>query len=360
MGSELKDRTSYDFTGLHPELYPQPELVREHMVGVTLEAGVAVAEAISQFIPVPDGEKLSERNKKIRVELLDTLAAARFEDYLKGIPFKVLSVASEGEKEWAKMGRAMPTVLGEHGRGEQMISIANDVVEGTTAASHNRPGAISVLAASTYGGIMPTPKGVKYMEKFFAPPETKGYVDIRYPMNHNFEMIRTVYGVPAHEINVVSMKRDTNAGIHEAARKFGANLHLIDAGDLMPSLLAITSPHKNGRGIYIVAGRGGMEEGIIAAVGAKALGAHAQGREWRESPENKDFPIPGGKVFSLDEMVRGKREHSLVTFTPITDDKWFDFPGVKFTNGSLDAHAVLLDMNGFQVIPHHKDLGIAA
>lgn len=160
MGSELKDRTSYDFTGLHPELYPQPELVREHMVGVTLEAGIAVSEAISQFIPVPDGENLSKRNKDIRVELLDTLAAARFEDYLKNVPFRVLSVASEGEKEWEKMGRGMPTVLGEHGMGEQIISIANDVVEGTTAASHNRQGAISVLASSTYGGIMPTPQRV--------------------------------------------------------------------------------------------------------------------------------------------------------------------------------------------------------
>ncbi len=360
MGSELKDRTSYDFTGLHPELYPQPELVRQHMVGVTLEAGVAVAEAISQFIPVPEGESLSKRNKDIRVELLDTLAAARFEDNLKNVPFRVLSVASEGEKEWEKMGRGMPTVLGEHGMGDRMISIANDVVEGTTAASHNRPGAISVLAASTYGGIMPTPKGVKYMEKFFAPPETKEYVDIRYPLGHNLDMVRMVYGVPAHEINVVSMNRKTNARIHEETRKFGANLHLIEAGDLMPSLLAITSPHENGRGIYLVAGRGGMEEGIIAAVGAKALDAHAQGREWRESPENKDFPIPGGRVINLDELVRGRREQSLVTFTPITDDPWFDFPGVKFTNGSLDAKAVLLDMNGFQVIPHHKELGIAA
>jgi fructose-1,6-bisphosphatase/sedoheptulose 1,7-bisphosphatase-like protein len=193
------------------------------------------------------------------------------------------------------------------------------------------------------------------MEKFFAPPETKGYVDIRYPFGHNLDMIRTVYGVPAHEINVVSMNRKTNAPIHEAARKFGANLQLIEAGDLMPSLLAITSPHENRRGIYIVAGRGGMEEGIIAAVGAKALNAHAQGREWRESPDNKDFPIPGGRVLNLDELVRGKREQSLVTFTPIT---WFDFPGVKFTNGSLDAQAVLLDMNGFQVIHHHKELGL--
>lgn len=198
------------------------------------------------------------------------------------------------------------------------------------------------------------------MDKLFAPPEAKGYVDIRYPFEHNLEKMKMVYGVAAHEINVVSMNRKTNAGIHDAARRFGANLHLIEAGDLMPSLLAITSPHENGRGIYMVAGRGGMEEGIIAAVGAKALDAHAQGREWRESPENKDFPIPEGRVMHLDELVRGRREQSLVTFTPITDDPWFDFPGVKFTNGSLDAQAVLLDMNGFQVIPHHKDLGIVA
>ncbi len=340
---------------LRPELYPNLELVREHMVGVTREAAIAVAEAISQFRPVPEGEKLSPRDKNIRVELLDTLAAARFEDYLRQeVPFRVLSVASEGEKEWEKMGKAMPTVLGEHGQGKGAISIANDVVEGTTAASHDRAGAISILAASTYGGILPTPNGAKYMDKFFAPPEVAEYVDIRYPFEHNLEMVKAVFGVRADEINVVSMDRKTNHTIHEAARKFGANLKLIDAGDLVPSLLAITSPYENGKGIYLVAGRGGIEEGIIAAVGARALGSHAQGRLWVPSEDDKDLPRPGGKILNLNDLVPGNQEHSMVTFTPITKDPWFDFQGIGFNNGSVTGQAVLLDQGGFSILPFER------
>lgn len=334
---------------LSPELYPHPELVRFHMTEVTRNAAVSSAEIISQFAVVPEGQKLSDRDKKIRVGVLDSMAASRYEDYLQQkVPFIVLSVGSEGEKELEKIGEAMPTVLGEHGMGVKKISIVNDVVEGTTAAAHGRPGAISVLAASTYGGLMPTPQGVNYMEKFFAPPQVSGKISIDAQVEENLDVVQKTFGIDAGRIHVVTMNRRTNQKIIDGTRKFGADLIALEAGDLVPSLLAMTGPTREEEDVYLVMGRGGFEEGIIAAAAGRALGSHVEARLWRPSPEDKDLPMPGERVLSLDDLVPGLQEHSFVAFTPITDDKWFDIPGVVI-NGAIEAHTVLLSASGLEI-----------
>lgn len=339
---------------LSPELYPDFEETRGHMTAVTLTAAISSAEIISQFTPIPDGQKLSERDKKIRVTVLDSMAASRYEDYLaQKVPFIVLSVGSEGEKELEKMGEAMPTVLGEHGRGIKKISIVNDVVEGTTAAAHGRPGAISVLAASTYGGLMPTPQGVSYMEKFFAPPQVAGKLSIDASVEDNLDVVKNTFGIDASRIHVVTMNRRTNARIFQGAEKFGADLIKIEAGDLVPSLRAMCGPTAKNEDVYLVWGRGGFEEGVIAAAAGRALGSHVEAKLWRPSPDDKDLPIPGERVLTIDDLVPGLREHSFVTFVPITDDKWFDIPGISI-NGSIEAHTVLLDSKGLTV---HKVSG---
>ncbi len=334
---------------LAPELYPNPELVRHHMKAVTLAAAISSAEIISQFTPVPDGQKLSDRDKKIRVGVLDSMAASRYEDYLaRMVPFIVLSVGSEGEKELEKIGEAMPTVLGEHGSGIQKISIVNDVVEGTTAAAHGRPGAISVLAASTYGGLMPTPQGVNYMEKFFGPPQVAGKINIDAEVEENLEIVRDVFGVEKGRIHVVTMNRKTNQRIIDGTRNFGADLVTLEAGDLVPSLLAMTGPTNAQEDVYLVMGRGGFEEGIIAAAAGRALGSHVEAKIWRASKDDKDLPQQGERVLTIDDLVPGFKEHSFVTFTPITEDKWFGIPGVRI-NGDIQANTVLLSSEGLTI-----------
>lgn len=341
-----------------PELYPDPELVRRHMTEVTAITATVIAAGISQLAPVPGGVNLKDWRKDIRVSMLDPIAALLFSKYLSALPFHTVSVGSEGGKEEEKLGIAMPTVIGDFGSGDKYVSIVNDVIEGTTAATHGRDGAFSALGASTFKGIRPTEKGEKYVEKFFGPPEAAGIIDIGLPVQENLDRLRTVFGIPAEEITVVVMDRRANQEIIEAAKTFRAKVHLIDAGDLMPSFLALMSPNNNNRGIYLVMGRGGIEEGAIAAVAGRSLGSHVQVREWFPSAQDKDLPAPGGKLLTLDELVPGRRDQTFVAFTPITNDPWFGFKGMELHNGTATGASVILDQNGFHLQPFERPIEI--
>ncbi len=351
-------RNAKDLLVPRPELYPDPELARKHMTEVTAITAAVIAAGISQLAPVSDGIDLKGWRKDMRVSMLDPIAALLFAKYLSGLPFHTVSVGSEGGKEEDKLGIGMPTVIGDFGNGDRYISMVNDVIEGTTAATHNRKGAFSVLGAGTYMGIRPTPEGAKYIEKFFGPPEVRGKIGIDLSAQENLDRVSSVYGVPAGEINVVVMNRRANEDIIREVQAFGARLHLVEAGDLMPSFLALMSPHRNSRGIFLVMGRGGIEEGVIAAVAGRSLGSHVEGREWVPSSHDKDLPAPGGRVLMLDELIPGRRDQAFVAFTPITDDPWFGFKGIGLDNGTAQGASVILDQEGFHVQPFERPIEI--
>lgn len=341
-----------------PEVYPNPELARKHMAEVTAITATVISAGISQLAPVPDGTDLKDWRKDVRVAMLDPIAALLFSRYLNGLPFHTVSVGSEGGKEEEKLGIGMPTVIGDFGRGDSYLSMVNDVIEGTTAATHNRVGSFSVLGAGTYMGIKPTPQGAKYIEKFFGPPETVGKIGIHLPVQENLDRVRSIYGIPAEDITVVAMRRKANENIISEAQNFGANVHMVEAGDLMPSFLSLMSPHKNGRGVYMVMGRGGIEEGTIAAVAGRSLGSHVQAREWNSSAEDKDLPAPDGRILTLNELVPGRQEQTFVAFTPITDDPWFGFKGMELHNGTASGASVILDQKGFHIQPFERPIEI--
>ena len=360
MGAPVERATRFPVERrIFPELYPERAKAIYHMATMTRLTAELSAEIIGEFTPVPEGQKLSDRRKKTRSKILDSLAAEKFEEYLAGLDFIVDSAGSEGLKELHKMGEAMRVVLGEHGRGEKKLTIVNDVVEGTTAAAHNRPGAISVLAASTYGGLFPTPENVNYMEKFFAPPKVKGEVDIKRPIEENLEVVRSAYGIPAGEIIVFVMNpkdRPTNQRIADGIAHFGARIIALDAGDLVPSFLAVSGPEYNKTGVFLVAGRGGFEEGVIGAAAGKALGGHVEGRLWIPNPEDKKFPVPNLPYLSEKQLVPGRVDQTFVTFTTITDDPWFGIPGVQIPNGTMTSHSMLIDNTGISITPQTSEI----
>jgi fructose-1,6-bisphosphatase/sedoheptulose 1,7-bisphosphatase-like protein len=222
---------------------------------------------------------------------------------------------------------------------------------------------MSVVATTEFDGILGTPKGVKYAYKLFGPPEVSGKMNIQNDPATNLDIVRGVFGVPGSEINVVVMRRDTNNSIIEAARRIGAKLHILESGDFAPSLLSVSSPNKhasirNGQGIFISYGRGGFEEGTISAAAARALGGHAEEQIWIESPEDKNKPVPNGKILRLDDLVPG--EHPLVTFTPITVDPWFGFRATDLDRGVAVGETIQIGKDGFSTHPFEIRLPKAA
>lgn len=341
-----------------PELHPNPETVRADMLEASLVTAIPVVEIMQGYEPVPEGEKLPSQIKEDRIAELDNAAGNHLGEFVGGLGYRVDSVGCEGLKDIHKLNRDIVLVLGEYGTGDKVITLVSDPVEGTTAATHRRPGALSIVAASTFNGLMPTPNDIKYLDKLMGPHELAGKISILNDPEVNIDIARNVFRVPAKEINIVAMNRKTNEGIIEAARRTGASLQLIEAGDLMPGLMAVSSPSekaRNGRGIHLLMGRGGFEEGTITAAAARALGGHAEARIWEPSAEDKDMPKPGGKLLGLNELVPGRQEHTLVAFTLLTDDTWFGYKGMQMDRGMATGFSVLIDNQaGFQLIPFER------
>lgn len=230
--------------------------------------------------------------------------------------------------------------MGTFGKGEKKLDMVNDVVEGSKAAKLNSPGAVSVIAVSSHKGLMATPSDIDYLDKLFGPPELKGKISIDSPLEENLAEVVDTFKVKPSEINVVMMDRDRNAHLINVAQKFGVNLILINAGDFLPSILSCMSPKQHKKGIHLVVGIGGFEEGIMAAVAAKALGAVGEGKAWSPGKEIH------AKRWTNDDLVSGQKHDCFVSISAITGDyKWFDLSPLTTLTVSSDGVKIMRNIH---------------
>lgn len=322
-------------------------LVKHHITRATELTAISVSRLIKEKGFTPQ-DSLTEEESKAREKLIDQAGVDSMYAALSDIPFVLKVVGSEGRKHMHQYGEALPTLMGTFGFARSgaglKLDMVNDVVEGSKAAKLNLPGAVSVIAVSSDKGLMPTPDDIDYMDKLFGPPQLKGKISLNNSVEENLAEVITTFKVKPQEINVVILDRDRNAHVINACQKFGVNLILIKAGDFMPSILSCLDPEKSPvdssskhkKGIHLVMGSGGFEEGVMAYVATKALGAAGEARGWSADPIiQKKYH----KIWSLDEVVSGKKEDCLVSISAITsDDKWFDLPPLSTL--TVDASGV--------------------
>ncbi|GEM_PF-1396923 len=294
---------------------------------------------------------LEEEESLKRERLIDQAGVDAMATALTDIPFVLEIVGSEGRKHVHQYGEALPTLMGTFGPAPGgtglKLDMVNDVVEGSKAAKLNSPGAVSVIAVGSHKGLMGTPDDIDYMDKLFGPPQLKGKLSMEKSVEENLAEVVDTFKVKPSEINVVVMDRDRNAHYINACQKFGVNLILIKAGDFMPSILSFMDPKDHQKGIHLIIGIGGFEEGILAAVAGKALGAACEGRGWTADPEIfKRY----AKVWSVNDLVSGKLDDCLVSISAITDDnKWFDLSGVSEKDGGHEVTTLTVDKSGVKI-----------
>lgn len=321
--------------------------VKKYITRATELTAISVSRLIKEQ-GFTSQDLLTEEESKKREKLIDQAGVDAMYVALTDIPFVLEIVGSEGRKHVHQYGEALPTLMGTFGSGDLKLDMVNDVVEGSKAAKLNTPGAISVVAVGSHKGLMPTPDDIDYMDKLFGPPQLKGKISINKPVEENLAEVVDTFEIKSSEINVVILDRDRNAHYINACQRFGVNLILIKAGDFMPSILSCLDPKKHSRGIHLIMGTGGFEEGVMAVVAAKALGAVCEGRGW--SPE-AETAKKYAKVWSVNELVSGKREDCLVSISAITDDyKWFDLKGVRVKGkGGSEVTTLTVDVNGVNI-----------
>ncbi len=316
--------------------------VKKYITRATELTAISVARLIKEKGFTPQDILDEEENLK-REKLVDQTGADAMYTALLDIPFVLRVVGSEGRKHIHQYGEKLPTLEGVFGPpaggGDLELDCVNDVVEGSKAAKLNSPGAVSVIAVGSKNGLMGTPDDIDYMDKLFGPPQLKGKLSIHQSTEGNLAEVVNTFGVKPSEINVVMMDRDRNAHYINACQKFGVNVILIKAGDFLPSILSFIDPKKHEKGLHLIMGSGGFEEGILAAVAGKALNAHVEGRGWSGDPEiAKKYE----KIWSVDDLVSGEIEDCLMSFTTITpENKWFDLE--PLTTLTVDKSGVKID-----------------
>ena len=312
--------------------------VKKHITRASELTAISVSRLIKEkgFSP---NDFMEEEESRAREKLIDQAGVDTMATALTDIPFTLEIVGSEGRKHIHQYGEALPTLMGTFGSGEPHLDMVNDVVEGSKAAKLNLPGAVSVIAVSTHKGLMATPDDIDYMDKLFGPPQLKGKISMEKSVEENLAEVVDTFKVKPSEINVVILDRDRNAHYKNACEKFGVKLILIKAGDFMPSILCFMDPAKHKKGIHLIMGSGGFEEGVMAAVAGKALGGACEARGWTADPEIlKRYE----KIWNVNDLVSGKIEDCLVSITVITEEnKWFDLS--PFTTLTVDASGVKIN-----------------
>lgn len=326
--------------------------IRDYITRATELTAISVWKLIKDkgFTPA---DLLTEEESKAREKLIDQAGVDAMYAALTDIPFVLDVVGSEGRKHIHQYGEALPTLEGIFGSGNHKLDMVNDVVEGSKAAKLNSPGAVSVIAVGSHQGLMPTPADIDYMDKLFGPPQLVGKVSIDKSVEENLVAVIETFKVKPSEINVVVMDRDRNAHLINACQKFGVNLILIKAGDFLPSVLACIKPpacldpKQQKKGIHLVMGIGGFEEGILAATAAKALGAVGEGRGW--SPD-QEIAKRYQKAWTINDLVSGKKADCLVSISAITGgDRWFDLNGVVERDDGHTVTTLTVDSNGVNI-----------
>ncbi|MBI4039164.1 fructose-bisphosphatase class II [Candidatus Daviesbacteria bacterium] len=290
---------------------------------------------------------LTEEESLKRERLIDQAGVDAMIAGLTDIPFTLEVVGSEGRKHIHQYGEALPVLMGTFGSGKKKLDMVNDVVEGSKAAKLNTTGAVSVIAVSSYKGLMATPDDIDYIDKLFGPPQLKGKISIRNSVEENLAEVVDTFKIEPHQINVVIMERDRNAHYINACQKFGVNLILIKAGDFLPSILAMMDYKDHQKILHLIMGSGGFEEGVLAAVAGKALGAVVEGRGWSA---DKEIAKKYQKIWTIDDFVSGKKEDCLVSVSAITgDNKWFNLPAVKQLNKGYQVTTLTVDQRGVKI-----------
>ncbi|MDO8619609.1 MAG: fructose-bisphosphatase class II [Candidatus Daviesbacteria bacterium] len=329
---------------------PQEEQMQSQVKNDLIRATELTAIAVSKLIYEKGFSKddvLGPEESKEREKLIDQTGADAMAAALTDVPFVIHAISSEGGKHIFQYGEALPTLLGDFGEGEIELDMVNDVVEGSKAAKLNSPGAVSVLAASTHGGIMKTPDDIFYMDKLFGSPQLKGKISLNNSTEQNLQAAVDAFDVDPSEITVVIMNRPRNEEYRKACEAFGVKIVLIEAGDMLPAVLASEDPSTHNKGIHLVMGIGGFEEGVMCVVGAKLLGSACEVRPWSADPEiNAKY----AQVLGVDDVVSGEIEDSFLSLSSITgDSQWLGLPKVTEKDGGHEVTTLTVSPAGVNI-----------
>ncbi|MGI6105634.1 MAG: class II fructose-bisphosphatase [Raoultibacter sp.] len=264
----------------------------------------------------------------------DQAATTAMRNAFNDIDFSGRIVIGEGERDEAPM-----LYIGEElGKGGEEIDIAVDPLEGTNLCAANKPNALTTIAIAPKGALLFAPD--TYMQKIAAGPACAGKVHIDNSAEENIKAVAEALGKPVSEVNVCILERDRHADLIKEVREAGARIRLIDDGDVFGAI-ATAVP---GTGIDLYMGSGGAPEGVLAAVGLKAIGGTFMGRfRFRSDDERaraeKTAEVDLDGVLTMDMLVRS--DDAAFLACGVTDGEMVS--GVSTADGSITTESIIMN-----------------
>ena len=153
------------------------------------------------------------------------------------------------------------------------LDIAVDPLEGTTSLSVGQTNAMAVIATAPKGTMF-VPMPAFYMEKFSAPAETRGKIDMKWTTEKKLHTVAKLIGKDVENLRVYVLDKPRHRNLVEEIYLTGARVSLYPAGDIAGAIMAATPDSE----VDVLMGTGGTPEGIISACAIRALGGEFLGR----------------------------------------------------------------------------------
>ena len=182
-------------------------------------------------------------------------------------------VIGEGEKDKAPQ-LYNGEVFGNKDASDQ-LDIAVDPLEGTTFLADGQTNAMAVIATAPKGTMF-DPGPAFYMEKFAAPAETRGKIDMDWPIDKKLLTVAKLIEKDIENLTVFVLDKPRHRSLIEQINHAGANVSLYPAGDIAGALMAAIPDSE----VDVLMGTGGTPEGIISASAIRAMGGEFLGSSW--------------------------------------------------------------------------------
>lgn len=262
----------------------------------------------------------------------DRAAAEAMRRVLEAITIQgrvVIGEGRAGEAEWLWEGESV-------GAGGDAIDVAIDALEGATVCATGGANALSLIALSEPGGILPFPE--TYMEKIAAGPEGVGVVDLDRSPSENLRALAEAKGVYVEDLTVVILDRPRHERLIAEVRRAGARVQLIADGDLAGAI-ATARPES---GIDLLLGIGGAHQGALAAAALSGLGGCFEGR-FRPLSADENARLREAGMADLDRRYRAEDlvgSNVMFAATGVTAGVLLD--GVRFFAGGARTSSVVV------------------
>lgn len=217
------------------------------------------------------------------------------------------------------------------------LDIAVDPVEGTTFLAGGQTNAMAVIATAPKGTMF-DPRPAFYMEKFAAPAETRGKIDMGWPTEKKLQTVARLIEKDLKDLTVFVLDKPRHRGLVEEINEAGARVTLYPAGDVAGALMAAT-PDTD---VDVLMGTGGTPEGIISACAIRAMGGEFLGRInpqlATEIVSVREAGLDTERWYDRDELIGSNDVHFCAT--GITSGLLFS--GVKLTKHHFRTETLIV------------------